>query len=231
MYCIQCGVKLADSEEKCPLCGLEVYHPAVERVRGEGPFPGWKPQPKTMRQGSAVFLLTLLALITVAVTALCDLVTSGRIGWSAYVMGAVAVFYVMVVLPLWFKRPNPVVFVPCSFAAIALYLLQIAIMTGGGWFLPFALPLTGIAALGVTAPVALLRYVKKGGLYIAGGVQIYFGLSMLVKEILLNLTFGFTWGLVWCWYPMAVLVLVGLGLIFLAICQPLQQRLMKKFFI
>ena len=34
MYCINCGVKLADTEKKCPLCGVEVFHP--ELVRGEG---------------------------------------------------------------------------------------------------------------------------------------------------------------------------------------------------
>ena len=27
MYCIKCGVKLADTEKKCPLCGTVVYHP------------------------------------------------------------------------------------------------------------------------------------------------------------------------------------------------------------
>ena len=26
MYCIKCGVELADSEKVCPLCGTRVFH-------------------------------------------------------------------------------------------------------------------------------------------------------------------------------------------------------------
>ena len=40
MYCINCGVKLADTEHICPLCGTEVFHPELMRenllrVKGE----------------------------------------------------------------------------------------------------------------------------------------------------------------------------------------------------
>ena len=27
MYCIKCGVELADSEKSCPLCQTPVFHP------------------------------------------------------------------------------------------------------------------------------------------------------------------------------------------------------------
>ena len=30
MYCIQCGVKLADSQSACPLCGTVVFHPDIK---------------------------------------------------------------------------------------------------------------------------------------------------------------------------------------------------------
>ena len=31
MYCVNCGVKLADTEQFCPLCGVKALHPDVER--------------------------------------------------------------------------------------------------------------------------------------------------------------------------------------------------------
>ena len=31
MYCARCGVKLADTEQRCPLCGTKAYHPDIER--------------------------------------------------------------------------------------------------------------------------------------------------------------------------------------------------------
>ncbi len=39
MYCMNCGVRLGDSEKRCPLCGLRVYHPDLETPRGEPLYP------------------------------------------------------------------------------------------------------------------------------------------------------------------------------------------------
>lgn len=38
MYCINCGVELADSETVCPLCGTRVFHPDMPRQQGSLPF-------------------------------------------------------------------------------------------------------------------------------------------------------------------------------------------------
>ena len=35
MYCIKCGVELADSEKVCPLCGTRVFHPDLPCGSGE----------------------------------------------------------------------------------------------------------------------------------------------------------------------------------------------------
>ena len=37
MYCIKCGVELADSEKRCPLCGTPVFHPDLPRNLTEPP--------------------------------------------------------------------------------------------------------------------------------------------------------------------------------------------------
>ena len=29
MYCVKCGVELADSQRVCPLCGTRVFHPDI----------------------------------------------------------------------------------------------------------------------------------------------------------------------------------------------------------
>lgn len=39
MYCIKCGVELADSEKRCPLCGTPVFHPDLPRNLTEPPYP------------------------------------------------------------------------------------------------------------------------------------------------------------------------------------------------
>ena len=45
MYCVKCGVELADSERKCPLCLTPVYMPGISDDP-ERPYPKFdKPDP------------------------------------------------------------------------------------------------------------------------------------------------------------------------------------------
>ena len=92
MYCIKCGVELSDSEEKCPLCGTVVFHPYIKRPDGEKPYPvDRKPQETASRSG-LLFILTMLFLLPLATSLLCDWKINGRILWSGYVGGALTAF-------------------------------------------------------------------------------------------------------------------------------------------
>ncbi len=231
MYCISCGVKLADSEKKCPLCGLLVYHPDVKQPEGERLFPVNQNPPKEVSPwGIKLIILTvfLLPLITVL---LCDLPVHGRITWSGYVIGALIFLYITAVLPYWFQTKNPVIFVPVDFAVACCYLFYINFASDGTWFLTFALPVTGFFCLLVTAIVTLYRYVRRGNLYIFGGAFTLVGLFMPVMELLLSVTFQ---GIVfrgWSFYPLGALVLFGGFLIFLGICRPARELMERKFFL
>ncbi len=231
MYCVKCGVKLAESESSCPLCGTKVYHPDIPREKKEGAYPADKyPKAISSKKVSAIVFTVIFALPVITVL-LCDMHIYGKITWSGYVIGAILWTYVSAVLPMWFKSPNPVIFVPCSFVAAGLYVLYIDLAVGGRWYLSFAFPLIGIIGLTVTAVVTLLRYVKKGELYIIGGAFILVGLSMLPLEFLASYTFGVGGFIGWSLYPLSVLVLIGGFLIFLAIYRPARIALEKIFFI
>ena len=228
MYCAKCGVKLADTEKICPLCGMSA-HPDLAAAQAEPLYPAKPPvQVNSKAVHGVVLALFLLPLL---ICLQCDLIVTGGITWSGYVMGALVLSYVIFALPQWFHRPNPVVFVPCSFATAGLYLLYIDLATGGGWFVGFGLPVVAGLCLIVTAVVTLMRYVPRGALYIFGGAFIALGLFMAWMGCLLNATF-FTDGFApWSLYPMTVLVLLGGLLIFLAICRPARQTMQRKFFI
>ena len=231
MYCISCGVKLADSEKACPLCGLEVYHPKLQRMVTEGLYPAHQYPPKEVSPWGIRVLVLTVFLLPLLVVLLCDLPAHGQITWSGYVIGALILLYTAIVLPFWFKAPNPVIFVPIDFALVGVYLLYINYAVGGRWFLSFAFPITGFFALVVTAVVTLTRYVRRGRLYIYGGAAVAVGLFIPVMELLMYLTFdrvNFTY---WSFYPMGAMVLFGGFLIFLAICRPAREMMERKFFI
>ena len=232
MYCIKCGVELADSEKVCPLCGTRVFHPDLPQAQGEPPYPPQEQaRPEEVSHTGALFVLTVLLALPAVLSILCDWRVNGRIVWSGYSVGGAALLYVMVVLPLWFRRPNPVIFVPVDFAAIGLYLLYINFATGGHWFLSFAFPVTGAIGLLVTAVVVLTRYLHGGWLYIYGGAFILAGGLAVLIEFLINLTFHVHQTFFWSFYPLAAGVILGLMLIVIAICKPLRESLQRKFFL
>lgn len=231
MYCVRCGVKLADTEQTCPLCGTVVYHPDVEQAKASALYPHDKQPPRVSRSLRLPGALTVLIVLAGVIAALCNQQTSGGITWSGYVLAGLTVGYVWMVLPLWFRSPNPVIFVPCDFAAALLLLLYVCLATGGKWFLSFAFPVTGGVALIVTAMVTLLRYVPKGKLYILGGGAAALGCFALLTEFLLNLTFAIPKFSGWSLYPLVILVLLGDYLIFLGICRPAREWMERKFFV
>ena len=231
MYCIKCGVKLADNQRQCPLCGTVVFHPEIKPSDDDPLYPVQRQPAPQVRSQAALVVVTTLFLIPILITLLCDLQINRTVTWSGFAIGALIVSYVIFVLPHWFRRPNPVIFVPCGFAAVSLYLLYISIATGGGWFSSFAFPVTGAIGLVVTAVVALLKYVRRGQLYIFGGAFIALGAFMPLMEFLLNLTFHFPHAFIWSIYPLVALVLLGGMLIFLAIYRPARETMERKFFL
>lgn len=231
MYCIKCGVELADSEKRCPLCSTLVLHPDFSAVDSDAPYPKRERVSRKPNVKGILFLITMAFVATIAELAIYELCFSNVRGWNGYAIGGIILLYVIAVLPTWFKRPNPVIFVPCDFAAILLYLLYINCFTGGKWFLSFAFPVTGSFALITTAVVTLVKYVRKGYYYIFGGALIAFGFVSVLIEFLLNITFGLGSGLHWSPFPFFGCLLLGLALIIIGICKPLKLSIEKKFFI
>lgn len=229
MYCIKCGVKLADTEKKCPLCETVVYHPDLERPTAEPLYPENRIPPNTSGRKALCGAVIFLFMIPLIACFLADLFFGGGLNWVGYVAGALAVLYVTVALPAWFEHPNPVIFLPCDFVAVGLYLLYICFVTGGNWFLSFALPITAGAAVILCAAVTLLYYLRRGKLYILGGSFIALGGYILLLEWLLGIAFGVNF-MGWSLYSLTVLVLLGGLLIYLAINQSARELIKRKLF-
>ena len=231
MYCIRCGVKLADSEKCCPLCGTVPFHPDSSREEGKPLYPPERYPRYPVSRVGVLGVVSILLLIPALVTLTCDLSLHGTVTWSGYVIGAIILSYTALVLPLWFRRPNPVIFVPVTFTVMGLYVLYIDLAVKGGWFLSFAFPVIGFVGLLVSAVVTLTRYVPRGALYIYGGALMALGAFLPVMELLLKVTFRLPEFIGWSWYPLVALVLMGGALIFLALCRPARETAERKLFL
>ena len=232
MYCIKCGVELKDSEEKCPLCGTVVFHPDMKRPDGEKPYPALsRKRTETASRSGILFITSIVFLVPFVLSLLCDWKVNGELIWSGYAAGGLALMYIIVVLPMWFHRATPVIFVAADFVAAGLYLLYINLACKGHWFLSFAFPVTGGAMLIACATVALLHYIRKGHLFIIAGTLIASGGFMVLIEFLININFHVNPTLVWSVYPLACCLILGITLIVIACCPKMRESLRRKFFI
>lgn len=231
MYCVKCGVQLADTEKSCPLCGTRVYHPDLAQAEATPLYPNTSTPPKKIKRWSVMLILTILYLLPMSICLVCDMAVSGTVEWSGYVIGGMLIFYAACMLPNWFEKPNPVIFTPIVFGVIALFLLYACYATGGSWFWTLALPITAAVALIICAAVTLCRYILRGRLYIYGGVIVAFGLLAVLVEFLLTITFAMPPMFTWSLYPLLSLGLLGAAVLATAIFKPIRESLEKKFFL
>ena len=232
MFCINCGIELSDGQKICPICQTRVYHPDLKKTEALPTYPRKAFKSEEINIRGLLFVVTLLHIIPIIFALVLDLNLNGRIDWFGFVVGAVVLLYVCAVLPLWFKRPNPVVFIPCDFLMVAVFLWNINLKLDTAWFWSFALPITAMIGVVVTAVVALLRYLRHGRLYVFGGAFVLLGLLIMAIEELTHVNFeiahtSFAWSL----YPMVFLAIIGVGLIVIEIVKPFKESLKKVFFL
>lgn len=229
MYCINCGVKLENSEEICPLCDTKVHHPDIRIERENQLYP--KGRMPELKRCSAAFngAVIIMFLIPIVVSFLADYHFDRELKWFGYVLGALVMAYTAFALPLWFERPNPVIFTPCVVAEAIGYLLYINSITDGNWFMSFAFPVAGGFGIIATAVVTLLYYLKKGKLYIWGGAFTLTGGFVMLTEFFMSITFDIKF-IGWSIYPLAVLVLLGGLMFYLAINKSAREIMERKLF-
>ena len=229
MYCIKCGAKLSDGQTVCPICETAVYHPDF-LIKEENTYPQIPFESEEFNRRGLMFVITMLFLIPLILPILLELSWSGDVSWSGYVSGGTLIFYNMFVMPNWFKKSNPVIFTPITFALIIGLLLFICWKTDGNWFMSFAFPVAGGLGIIITAATAILHYVKKSYLYTVGGMLIALGLWTVLLEYDIRTTFAIN-TVSWSIAPLTVFSLAGVMLIIIEIVPQFRESFRRIFFI
>ena len=232
MFCINCGIELSDGQKICPICQTRVYHPDLKKSDALPTYPRKAFKSEEINIRGLLFVVTLLHLLPIIFAVILDLNLNGAIDWTLYVVGAVVLLYVSAVLPQWFKNANPVVFTPCAFFALVVYLWYINYSVDGKWFWTLAFPVALMVGALTTGLVTLIRYIKTHRLFIVGGAFLFAGIITVMLEFFLHLTFDFAHdGFVWSLYPLCFAAIVGIGLIVIEIVKPFKESLKKVFFL
>lgn len=228
MYCVRCGVRLQEDVERCPLCQTPVWNP--EGAAAEPSFSDRYPDPpRSRRYPIMAFVAALLAAVSLSCLIYC-LTNEHGVSWSGYVMLGCALVYFGFLFPFWFKRREPLLFVPLAFLLTGGYLLYVCLKSGGRWYLSFAFPVTLLAGALTTASVALFRFGKRRRLLKTGILLVVIGCSSMLIELFQCITFGgrmFTWSL----YPVCGFSLIGLFLILCGLIPPWREYLERRLFL
>ena len=233
-YCVNCGVELAPSEPKCPLCGVEVINPANPWKEPKNrPYPDYF---DTVMRGVDrryfCLLAAVLGMIPVLICFLIDLFTSGDMTWSSYVLGAAIVLMVVILVPISAKR-KVYRYLLYDLLAIAGYLLLIDYKHGGiDWFFTLAFPIT--VSFGIIAALNLLYYYKRK----SGGILLLIAL-MLIGTGVFTVSVEFFMKLhlqqplmpVWSWYALVPCILSGVAFIILNRRNKWKESVRKRLFL
>ncbi len=231
MYCIKCGVELSAGQKICPLCQTKVYHPDLPVEETSPTYPQKEFQSEEFNPRGVLFVITILAALVIGLIVGFEWSLHKTIGWSGYAAGGILLAYLTLILPNWFRHANPVIFVPCDFVGVLALLLYINLRTGGKWFFCFALPVVVSLCAVVSAMVALIRYVRRGRLYIIGGGLIGLGVWTVLLEYFLRTAFSVKTAIYWSPFSGGSLFIMGMMLIVIAIVKPLRESLRKIFFV
>ena len=232
-YCVNCGVELAASEKCCPLCHVEVLNPKIPwKEPVEYPYPRHLDMivQKVDRRYFAT-LIGMLLVIPCVITVLINIISCGRLTWSAYVIGALALAYIFILLPFFFKKYHTVIFLSADCAAVLLYLLFIERINGGDWFLGLGLPLT--AAFSVCVILLALLFAgkrRRSVLVKTGAVLIAIGVFVVCVDVIVHLYTVATVKPGWSLYALVPCAVLGAAALVLEHRENFKERIRRRMF-
>jgi hypothetical protein len=134
-YCVNCGVELAASEPRCPLCQTEVMLADYQADSGVDPFPRESdPHLPPKINASLVLLISVLVIISAIITVTVDLAVSPGLTWSPVVLASLGLFWMLSAFPLILIRRRPFYTIALMALASAAFLLLLdLLMDWSGW--------------------------------------------------------------------------------------------------
>ncbi len=233
-YCVKCGVKLEDSEKKCPLCNTVVYHPDIKI-----PDDAVQPYPeehiillREMNNKYKIIIATICIFIPAFLTFICDYkINSGQILWADIVFSSVCFLYCLIFIPLIFPKKDTLLYLGIDFTALLVFVWYLSYTTDGKWFFPFAMPLIISAILITFSAILIKRFVNKSYLFVFAIVFILTGADCVLIEFLINKVFFEKTDFIWSFYPCVTFMAVGVVLMLIKRNKKLKEQMTKKFFV
>lgn len=231
-YCPKCGVELAPSQDRCPLCKTPVAGceaAASPYPSAEGSAPAVPATPRKRRTFAAA--CAILLLIPVLTCVVCDVNIDGTLAWSRYVLLSFGLLYVYLFPPMVLLRHRLPVSACLDFLGTIGFLYGIERFSGGNWFLHFGLPLTVLVFAVIGLVILMVQKSRWNLLKILSAVLCGMGVSVVLIEWLINRSFFPDRPMTWAVYTCIPCLLLGAALLVIDHNPACKQELRKRFFV
>jgi hypothetical protein len=230
-YCVNCGVELARTEKKCPLCGIQVINPAELMAFDEGgAFPKRKePLESAFDKGLWIKLVTIILAVPAVICIVSNMLVFTEVSWSLYVVGGLVVGWTFCVSPFLFKRYFPLLWIVANTVASLGYLYLIEVLSQNrGWFMPLALPIVlGIAVLSLAIVILIGKKVLRE-LYTAAGIFMAAGLLSVLVDGSISLYLEGSLRIGWSWFSLISCVAMSGALILIQGQLNMKEKLKRR---
>lgn len=230
-YCVHCGVELGRDAKTCPLCGTPVINPREPVNPNEIPFfPTRQEKIKPVSKKSLALLLSSMFASVAVCCGLLNLALRPDILWSLYAVGAAIMLWIFFVPPLIWRKMGITLKVLVNIFAVALYVLLIALASGGlDWYVRLALPILFAVAVIALIVSALLRDHRHSLLTSIVAVLLGAGLQCGAIEIFVDRFLRGTWRPGWSLIVMTVCVGLSVPLIVVRSVSSLREEARRRF--
>lgn len=146
-YCVNCGVELDKTLEKCPLCATKVYHPQEEGAAiVEQTFPKKKGEVEKVSKKEGIIFVSVLS-VTIAVTcALLNILVYNTSWWSVPVGGVCITLWVFFMAAIFCEKITVYGMLLLDAIAIGNCMFLISLITRNNlWFYDIGLPILGVS--------------------------------------------------------------------------------------
>ena len=230
-YCVNCGTELGKDLKRCPLCGTLVINPNdVDRDVEIPFFPTRQEAVKPVSKKELALLLSVMFASVAVCCGLLNLALRRDIPWSLYAVGAAAMLWIWFVLPLIWRKMPPLARIAADICAVALYVLLIALASGGmEWYKGLALPIIICAAVICIAAGFLLRGGKRSNLMSVVICLVCAGIMAVSVELCLDVFLNTVWKPGWSLIVLAVCVGFSVPLVIVRLVPSLREEARRRF--
>ena len=228
-YCVNCGVKLASSEKKCPLCNTVVYNPNIKEDTYRPNYSDKIEKIKSINLRYIVKLSVIVLLILGIISVFCDLIITKSITWSIYVI--CSILYLSCHLSFIMKKGIKIPML-LELVGSELFLLVITYLNDGLlWYKYLAMPFIFILWLYVVLCIYLVKRKTKSLLRRIAICLMFSSITLIIIEILIDLYLRGVISLSWSIYAMLPISIISTLILILSFNRKLLDEIKQRVFI